>query len=173
MATYRVTLTSTALRNTRIRITGKRFKNVHALMRIFRGFLAGAYTGTVAIAADASNTAATATVTAASVSAGDTVVLGNITLTSHASTNTGLNFAVGASDTACATNLAAAINRHATLSLYFLATSALGVVTITCIGKALGVIGNLLKVTSSNNTRLAVVAFASGADDASAVSHTF
>lgn len=129
--------------------------------------------GSVTVNIDGSATAATGTVTCASVQAGDTVTVGNITFTAHASTNTGLNFALGASDTACGTNLAAAINRHATISLYFSAANVAGAVTLTAIGLALGVIGNLIVLSSSNNTRLAVVALASGANDTGAKTYAF
>lgn len=173
MAVHRLVLTSAQLNALNVRSNKGRHFNVGNLLRFFRGLLNGSRYGTVVIEADASKTAATGTVTCASVQAADTVVVGNVTLTADAALNTGLNFALGASDTACGDNLAAAINRHAVLSLYVLAVNVAGVVTLTAIGKNLGNIGNLIKLTSSNGSRLAVVAFASGAEDTSAVTHTF
>lgn len=293
MATFRVTITSTNPTAAEIRSNLGRHANVKQLIRFFRGLLVGACTGTLGISADASATGAAGTVTAASVSANDTVVVGNQTFTAKdksekspftcvANTSSALNglyfdvyegsgagtpvriwfstASVGEApatptggrllnvdlvdndaDTAVATaigaaladdaglyatvstnvvtvknrtagnttnasagtsgftlgsitagaalstdefnmstenadtaaSLVAAINANATASLYVLATSAAAVVTVTAIGKALGVIGNLLKLTSSNGTRLAVSVMASGAEDASAVSHTW
>jgi hypothetical protein len=173
MATFRIVCNSTALRTEKVRSTKGRYTNVSQLVRFFRGLLIGAANGTVTVEADASKTAATGTVTLASVSNNDTVTLGSVTITAKTASPTGNQFLVGVSDTADALALATFINAHATLSLYWSASSALGVVTITAIGKMLGVIGNFPILSSSNNTRLAVVAFASGADDSSSVSHTF
>lgn len=122
---------------------------------------------------DEQTTAATGTVTCASVQADDTVTVGGITFTAKASPSGTAQWALGADDTACAANLAAKINAHPVTSLYVLASSVLGVVTVTAIGPALGVLGNAIKLTSSNGTRLAVVAMASGADDSTAKTYTF
>lgn len=173
MAVHRIVLNSSQLQAIEVRSTKGRFHNVKGLMRFLRGLLVGACNGTVVIDSDASKTAAVGTVTCASVQAADEVVIGDVTLAAHAATNTGLNFALGASDTACGDNLAAAINRHEVLSKYFLASNDAGEVTLTAIGKALGDIGNLIGLSSSNGTRLAVVALASGAEDEDAVTHTF
>jgi hypothetical protein len=173
MATFRVTLTSTALRTDRIRSTKGRFYNIRKLLNILRGFLSSAYSGTITIWADASATAATATATLASVANNDTLTIGNVTFTAKTSGPTGNQWLVGVSDTADAAAFCVVINAHAVLSKYLVATSALGVVTLTAIGKGLGDIANLIALSSSNGTRLAVVAFASGAEDTSAVTHTF
>lgn len=133
------------------------------LSRIFQNLASGHSSGcTLKVSNLSGQTQATGTVTCASVSAADTVTIGNIVFTAEASGATGNQFNVGGTDTITATNLAAAINANATLSKFLVATSALGVVTLTCTN--LGALGNLLQLSSSNNTRLAVVGFASGVD---------
>lgn len=123
---------------------------------------------------DESTTAAHGTATCASVANNDTVTVGNQILTAKTSGPSGANqWLAGVSDTADGVALAACINAHATLSQYVLATAASGVVTVTAIGPALGVLGNAIILASSNNTRLAVVAMASGANDASAQTYSF
>jgi hypothetical protein len=119
----------------------------------------------VILTVDGNATAATATVTCASVANNDTVTVGNVVLTGVTGTPTGAQFKVGVSDTADAAALVVLINATATLSPYILASSNLGVVTLTAIGTALSTIGNMLALTSSNNTRLAVVGFTGGVTD--------
>lgn len=113
---------------------------------------------------------ASGTVTAASAQAADTVTIGATTLTASSSTTDATHFKVGVSDTADAAALASAIGLNTTLNKYVTASANTGVCTITC--AETGVIGNAIKLTSSNNTRLAVVAMASGAQD-TAVSTTY
>lgn len=96
---------------------------------------------------------ASATVTCASVQAADTVTVAGVVLTAHAVTNTGVNFALGASDAACATNLAAAINRQTTLKEWVIAEANSAVVTIRSLVK--GQIGNAITLTTSDGTKLA------------------
>jgi hypothetical protein len=75
--------------------------------------------------------AVTVTVTDASiVDSTDALTLGNVTLTYVSSASTENQVTNGASDTASAANLAAAINAHSKLSGLISATSAAGVVTI-------------------------------------------
>lgn len=109
--------------------------------------------------------AATGTVTCASVSAADTVTVGNIVFTAVSGTPSGNQFKRGVSDTADGLSLATAINANTTLSQYVSAANATGAVTVTYL--TTGVVGNALQLSSSNNTRLAVVAMASGTNDTS------
>ena len=106
--------------------------------------------------------AASGSVTLASASAADTVTVGNIVFTAVSGTPSGNQFKVGVSNTADGLSLATAINANSTLAPHVLASNASGAVTITALD--VGTVGNLLQLSSSNNTRLAVVAFASGAD---------
>lgn len=75
--------------------------------------------------------AVTATCTQASIVADDTVVIGNVTLTWKSSAANENQVTIGASDTAAAANLAAAINAHSKLSGLVSASSSSGVCTIT------------------------------------------
>lgn len=76
----------------------------------------------------------TATCTQASIVQDDTVVIGNVTLTWRTSASNENQVTIGASNTAAATNLAAAINAHSKLAGVISATSAVGVVTVTYTG---------------------------------------
>jgi phage tail sheath gpL-like len=176
MATLKLTMKNPSLSTTGA--TARFFRGEkHESLNGLRNYLAqlecgAAPTGgaTFSLYLDDSSTAASATVTCASASAGDTVTLGNIVFTAVSGTPSGNQFKVGVSDTADAASLVSAINANTTLNPHLSAASALGVVTIT--SKDKGTLGNLFQLTSSNNTRLAVVGFASGAD-ATVTSYTF
>jgi phage tail sheath gpL-like len=101
---------------------------------------------------------ATGTVTLASVDVDDTVTIDGVTFTAVASGATGAQFNQGGTDTADAASLVTAINANTTLDGRVVATSALGVVTITAIEA--GELGNSVTLASSNGTRLAVSAAA-------------
>ncbi len=100
---------------------------------------------------------ASGTVTCASAAAADTVTVDGRVYTAIASgaTPVGNQFSVGASDTACAANLVAAITAGEAqdTSSKVTATNSLGVVTITA--RAEGTGGNAIALATSNNTRLA------------------
>lgn len=129
----------------------------------------GAKSGTTLVVQDTS-VYATATVTCANVNAADTVTVGNTVFTAvNGGTPTSVQFDMSGDATAEGAALAAAINAHTTVSKIVSASAATGVVTLTA--KVPGAIGNGLQLSSSNGTRLAVVAFASGAND-SAVTFT-
>jgi hypothetical protein len=145
-------------------------KSRHQTLNVLSNLMAKANCGlahgsgnTLVVTVPDSQTQASGTVTCASVSAADTVTVGNIVFTATAGTPTGNQFKCGVTNTADALSLVTAINANTSLSPYVTALSALGVVTIT--STALGDLGNLLQLSSSNNTRLAVVSFASGVAD--------
>lgn len=79
-------------------------------------------------------------------SANDTVLINGVTFTAKASGASGNEFNVGASATASATNLAAAINASATalVNLHVTASSALGVVTVYSVNY--GALGNAVTI---------------------------
>lgn len=108
----------------------------------------GAVTVTVATGGDSTKASATVTCDQASVSAPDTITIGDTVLTLVASSPGTDEFLAGASDTEMATNLAAAINAQASLRQVLAATSAAGVVTITA--SEPGVFGNLIKLETDN-----------------------
>lgn len=115
---------------------------------------------------------ASGTVTLASVLAADTVTVAGTVFTAVSGTPTGAQFDISGSDTADAVSLVAAINAHATVSKYVVASSALGVVTLTAV--VAGNLGNLVTLASSNGTRLAVSgAVLSGGSNATAYSFDY
>ena len=116
--------------------------------------------------------AGTATLTYASIAANDTVTIGGTVLTCKASgAAAGTEFNKTTDATVTAANLAAAINANTTLSKYLVATSALGVVTVTCLQK--GVIGNAIVLATSNAPGFALVAMAGGEGGASSAATTY
>lgn len=96
--------------------------------------------------------------------AAQTVTIGNIVFTARASGAVGNEFNIGGTPTISATNLAAAINASASLRGRISATSALGVVTLTCVVP--GVVGNSLGL-SNTLSNASITAFANGADGTS------
>jgi len=156
MATIKIVLANSALSNStadRDYVDEDKRKQCQIFGQYLKDLASGLKKGSLKYSFDHNDTSATGTVTCASVQAADTVTIAGTVFTSHASTNTAAFFALGASDTACAANLVLAINRHATVSKYVLASNVLGVVTITSIIKH--ELGNLVSVATSENTRLA------------------
>jgi len=96
--------------------------------------------------------------------AAQTVTIGNVVFTARASGATGNEFNIGGSITISATNLAAAINASANLAGKIVATSDVGVVTLTVV--APGVIGNAIALSETLDNAT-VTAFANGADGTS------
>jgi hypothetical protein len=120
------------------------------LRRVATGNIAGAST----FNAYTATTAASGTITFASVAADDTVTIGDQTFTAKVSPSGTNQFALGASDTAAAAALVVKINAHASLTGVVTATSALGVTTVTA--EVGGLVGNGIRLASSNGTRAAV-----------------
>ena len=123
-----------------------------ALSRYFKDLAAKRYRGTIDVqTAAAYPVAASATWTLVSVIATDacTVCGVTFTFTSTPSAETDVE-ADGASDTLDALALATAVNAHSTVGSQVVATSALGVVTITSLVK--GVIGNAIEISDADTT---------------------
>ncbi len=121
-------------------------------------------------ATDDTGTRATGTITCTQANAaGDTITFTYggraIVLTEGAAGTSG--FARGASDAACATNLAACINAHPILSGIFAATVATNVVTVA--GKVPGRVMHSIVMTTSDATAFAIVALSGGAPGAAAM----
>lgn len=118
--------------------------------------LSGSRLGAVAFQVRNNAVTASGTVTCAAVSAADTVTFAGVTFTAVTGAAGANQFDRSGTDTATATSLASAINNTSTVgaSQCFLATAALGVVTITA--AVPGHIGNAVTLASSNGTRLAV-----------------
>ena len=128
--------------------------NMNFIQTLLAGLDSGALLGSIDVyGASADPVKATATITGVSIVATNTVTIGQtvFTFTASPSSNTATAVDVssaGADDTAKAAALAAAINAN-TLGVapYILATSALGVVTISC--KIAGAIGNNISLAKS------------------------
>lgn len=91
---------------------------------------------------------ASGTITFSSIADADTVTVSSIVFTAKTSGATGpLQFNIGASDTAAAANAVVAINAQAVTSLQVVASSALGVVTITAYLP--GAMGNAIPIAIS------------------------
>jgi hypothetical protein len=128
--------------------------NMNKLENLLAGLSCGAYLGSVAIHGSSSDPAyATGTITLASAVATNTVTIGKtvFTFTSTPTSNTATAVDVevdGASDTADAAALAAAINANTLGAATIVsATSALGVVTLTALVS--GVTGNYIALAKS------------------------
>lgn len=128
-------------------------KNLNNIENLILGMKAGSQLGSIAIfGASADPAYSTATITLATAVAGNSVTIGQTVFTASASpssnTATAVDWLVTGSDTVAAAALAAAINAN-TLGVapYISATSALGVVTITC--RVPGVIGNNITLSKS------------------------
>lgn len=93
--------------------------------------------------------AASATITLESC-ATDTVTIGGVTFTGAAEPSGDEEFETDGDDTADAAALAAKINAHPTVSKAVVATSAAGVVTVTC--RVKGVVGNLITLAKTGTT---------------------
>lgn len=113
--------------------------------------------------------AASGTVTLASMVATDTVTVGNQVFTCVASGATANQFNVGVSDTATATNLAAAINASSSMAGVASATSAVAVVTVT--SARYGAIGNLVALAISAHGSVSSATLSGGTNSTSHVMH--
>jgi phage tail sheath gpL-like len=133
--------------------------------------------GTVYCSSSSSDpVAASGTITVASISADDTITVGNVTFTGKSSPAGATQFDSDGTDATVATAIAAAINAHSTLSKVVSAAAVNAVVTVTCLVR--GVVGNCINLSSSNGTRLAVSAAnlaggTGGAESASPATYAF
>ena len=135
-------------------VPGQPKENLKRLLNELNGIQAGRLPGKIDLSASAASTcvAASATITLVSAVATNTVTIGKVvftfTSTPSVSSSTAQDVEVdGADDTADAAALAAAINANAASSAIVYATSALGVVTVTC--RVPGIIGNQIVLSKS------------------------
>lgn len=127
----------------------------------------------VLVETQAGAVAASGTFTLSSVVATNTCSINGVTFTAIASGATGNQFNVGVSDTATAVNLAAAINASvsALVAGYVVASSALGVVTVS--SAFYGLAGNQTLIVGSANIVASGAKLTGGAADASALTLNF
>jgi phage tail sheath gpL-like len=107
---------------------------------------------------------ATGTVTFSSFVADDTVTVNGVVFTGKVSPSTTTEFAIGSSNTECATNFAAKINASALAHIVGVvtATSALAVVTLTAVQPGLS--GNQQTLAISAHGSVSAARLASGSD---------
>ena len=137
-------------------------KNMARLINLLSGLNVGANLGDVYVQGSTSDpVAASGTFTLVSAIATDLVVIGTETLTASSTPANENQWEIdGASNTLDAASLAACINAHSVLSKQVVATSALGVVTVTALQK--GVVGNMIPISSPDTTITESGAFLTG-----------
>lgn len=155
--------------NIRMNGTGT-WRNVARLMDWLRGFKSGSRRGSMAINVGAVQ--ATGTITFSSLVAADVVTINGVIFTARAAPSGTNEFALGASDTTAAANLAAKINASALAGIVGLvtATSAAAVVTITSVVP--GVIGNANTIAISAHGSVSGSGRLTGGTDGTAFSLT-
>lgn len=130
-------------------------ENLKRVLNELNGIQAGKLPGKIDLSASATDAAAASgTITLVSAVATNTCTIGKVvftfTSTPSVSTSTAQDVEVdGADDTEDAAALAAAINANAASSAIVYATSALGVVTVTC--RVPGLIGNQIALAKSGS----------------------
>lgn len=125
----------------------------NALINYLSAYMSGAGGGGLTVSLSGSAlVAATGTVTAATVVAGDTVTINGVVFTATGSVAPANYFNIGASNTTCAEALATSINAStsALIQGFVSASSSLAVCTITA--KPAGVVGNAYTLASSGST---------------------
>lgn len=151
-----------------IPIAGNSSITLRNIWNFFQDLVNGVWNSNVNVMA--SGVYATGTAVCASVIAGDTIVIGGVTLTADNSTQNATTFVRATSNTTTATNLTTCINANTSLDQTVQATSSGGTVTIACLIP--GTIGNLVTVTSTGGTITVPAALTGGTDGASGtVSH--
>lgn len=123
---------------------------IQALINFLVGLASGAEQGTLSVyVGGTAAVAASATATFSTIVATNKVTINAVDFECVNSGATGNQFNKGADDTAAAVNCAAAINASTTTRVagYVVATSALGVVTITALQK--GIVGNSITLAKT------------------------
>ena len=129
-----------------------------ALSSLFSKLAAGSIDGSVIVdkAATAfAKASGTITLDFAKTIASDTVTIGGNTITLVTGTPTaGIEAKIETNSTKTASNLVAAINANTTMNPYLVATSALGVVTLTMFQP--GLVGNFITLVKNSTTAAAI-----------------
>ena len=149
--------------------TGNRFLAGQKLMRYVRSLMGGSKSAKVALSVNAVK--ASGTITLSAHVANDTTTVNGIVFTCKTSGATGNEYNVGADDTATAVNLAAALNANTTLDGMIVATSALGVVTLTALVP--GELGNAITLAISAHGSVSAARMAGGTNGAATATHYY
>lgn len=126
---------------------GNAKKSLTSVINYMRGILGGIRRARVLACVSSAFASATCTIVNASVAQNDTVVVGGVTFTARTTGATGAQFNIGATATATALNLCAAVNAHATASKLVRATNVAGVVTFAA--QIPGTAGNFIPLTKT------------------------
>lgn len=151
-------------------ISGERVETCKNLAGFFDQLASGNLATTTTILASNTGTCASGTIVISDtgLSNDDAVKIGTVTLTAKASPANENQFVTGATEQAGATNLAAAINAHSTLSkvVSAVATSDATTGTVTVTVLLPGEVGNQLVMaeTVDAGNKIAVTSFANGAE---------
>ncbi len=129
-------------------------KGIHVTMNTLQNLLSGIIGGALncevdILAQDGAQVPASNTLTLVSVVATNACTVAGVTFTAVASNPTSVQFLVGASDTATALNLAAAINANATTKGIVDADTAAGVVSVFSLTP--GLTGNFIPLAGGTN----------------------
>lgn len=141
-----------------------KFEAVNNLQKFLGGMLGGSYDGSLSVVVGSAKAAATLTSTGSATN-NQTCTICNVTFTAKSSGATGNQFNVSGTVATQAANIAAAVNASADLAGLVVATSALGVVTLTAVVP--GLAGNGLQLSVGTLSNVTASAFASGMDGTS------
>lgn len=155
MAAKQVTIKITSLKEAQQTLVDRTLKAASkprtecvALSNYFDAMGAGNRDGSFTVEVSSGDeVAATGTVTFSSFAAADTFTIGTQTFTASASPSGANQFLVTGGDTVAAAAAVVAINAHASLKRVVTATSALGVITLTCFVSSL--VGNQIGLAIS------------------------
>lgn len=114
---------------------------------------------------------ATGTITLSSNAAADTVTVNGIVFTAVSGAPTSSQYDISGGDTTGAASLAAQINANTTLAAMVVATSALGVVTLTALVP--GALGNAVTLAISAHGSVSAARMASGTNGDTETTHYF
>lgn len=159
--------------HTEFKKSGQSRANLIRIRNLIEGLMSGANIGTVQVSGSTSDpvaAAATATITYASIANTDTIVILGVTLTCVTGTPTTDQFKKQTDATVTAANLVTAINANTTLAKYVVATSSLGVVTITA--KQKGSAANYWKDITATGSGIALVQWTGGTGGAEGTAET-
>jgi len=138
----------------------------HSLGRLFKAIVGGSRSGYSCLVKRAA-VKASGTVTLSSHVATDTVTIAGIVFTCMASGATGNQYNVGLSDTATATNLAAAINASVTAGVVNCVSASSNAAVVTISATVPGAIGNSVTIAISAHGSVSGARLASGSDGTS------
>lgn len=136
-----------------VQISSEPQAEINNLINYLEGYVSGSGAGSLTVSLSSNAlVAATGTVTAATVVAGDTVTINGVVFTATGSVAPANYFNIGASNTTCAAALATSINAStsALIQGFVVASSDAAVVTLTAYPA--GVVGNAYTLVSSGAT---------------------